>query len=291
MVKKNKVAKVNKGNTKPLFTQSRNWCLTSFNMEYNWEELWKNYNDIIRYMCIGREICPNTGKRHFQGWIQLINKKTLGGVKRIIGDKKIHLESCRGNEYDNDKYCKKENKYEIWGEKIIQGQRTDLELIKKKIEDGVKMVDIAKDHFGDYIRYYSGFNKYKALIEKEKTKNYRKVEVIVLSGKTGTGKTRKAMKEKNIYKIEGQNIKWWDGYEGEKNILIDEYNNDISITQLLNLLDGYQLRLEKKGTHTYANWNKVYITTNLTKYELHENAKKEHRNALFRRIKKWINYK
>ena len=126
------------------------------------------------------------------------------------------------------------------------------------------------------------------MVDKKNRKKFRKVEVVVLSGSTGTGKTRKAMEEAN-YKITGNQLQWWDGYEGEKCICIDEYNNDIGITELLNILDGYELRLPIKGSFTYANWNKVYITTNLTKSQFHSNAKSEHRKALFRRVTKWQN--
>lgn len=281
-----KIAEVSKGNTKPLLYQSRNWCFTDFEL-LQLNRIYNKYQDIIRYICWGLEICPKTKKKHYQGWIQFFNKKTLGGVKKILDNKQIHLEPCRGNEYDNDKYCKKDNNFHSHGTFITQGQRTDLEAIKKKIDDGYNMKQIADDHFSDYIRYHHGLDKYKALVEKEKTKEFRPIEVIILSGKTGIGKTKLAMQEAT-YKIEGDNLKWWDGYDQDKCILIDEYSNNIPITKLLNLLDGYQLRLEIKGSFTYANWNKVYITTNLSKKQLHSNALSEHREALFRRVTKFI---
>ena len=59
---------------------------------------------------------------------------------------------------------------------------------------------------------------------------------------------------------------------------------------MLALLDGYQVRLNQKGTHSYANWNKVFITTNLKPDELHSEAKPAHRDALFRRITIVVNY-
>ena len=90
--------------------------------------------------------------------------------------------------------------------------------------------------------------------------------------------------EEAEYRIQGTQLSWWQDYDGEKCICIDEYNNDVPIGEMLNLLDGYQLRLNVKGSHTYANWTKVYITTNLKLDELHANAKQAHRDALFRRI-------
>ena len=127
------------------------------------------------------------------------------------------------------------------------------------------------------------------MVAKEKTRKFRQVNVEVIEGETGQGKTRHAYGDeaKDIYKIEGDSMQWWDGYEGEKTIVIDEYSNQLPITKLLNILDGYQLRLPIKGGHTYANWTKVYITTNNPWEEWHEHAKPMHRDALKRRITKW----
>jgi len=272
---------------KPKFKQARNWAFTDFQL-LDLEKTYKNYEDIIRYICWGREVCPKTEKVHYQGWIQFVNKKTLGGVKRILGCNKVHLESCRGSEFDNDKYCKKDNDYKTFGKFTCQGSRSDLEAIKKKLDNCKSMYDVANGHFSQYVRYHSGFTKYAGLVAKEKTKGFRKVEVELISGPTGTGKTRTAVESSDDYfKIQGDQLQWFDGYNMEKTLIIDEYSNDVKITKLLSLLDGYQLRLPVKGGFTYANWTKVIITTNLE--DLHLQANAEHLKALHRRITKHTN--
>jgi len=269
--------------SKPEFKQSRNWCFTDFEIR-DIEGIFYKYDDIIRYVCFGQETCPKTKRKHQQGWIQFVNKKTLGGVKRIFASRQIHLEPCYGSESENDKYCQKDNRYTCLGQYVLQGQRTDLEDIKKRLDNQDSMYSISNAHFGDFLRYHSGLYKYAQLVAKERTKKFRNVEVIFYSGKTGTGKTITAMREAT-FKIEGDSLDWWDGYENDKIICIDEYSNQIPVTRLLNILDGYQLRLPIKGGFTYANWNKIYVTTNLTKEELHPFAKDEHQRALIRRIK------
>ncbi len=111
--------------------------------------------------------------------------------------------------------------------------------------------------------------------------------VEIHTGPTGTGKTR-ACYDSDAFMIHGDSLDWWDGYCGEKTLVIDEYSNQISLTKLLGILDGYQLRLPIKGGFTYARWTTVKITTNLG--ELHEKAKWEHRCALERRVTNTINY-
>jgi uncharacterized protein involved in high-affinity Fe2+ transport len=191
--------------------QSRNWCFTSFE-NIDWEKLFDNYKDIIRYLCVGDEICPKTGKKHKQGWLQFVNKKRLGGVKKIIGCNKIHLKACKGTAKENDKYCQKDGNFICFGKYKTQGQRTDLEKIKKMINNDVPMLEIANDHFGDFLRYHQGLYKYKELLLASRANKFRKLNVNVYWGETGKGKTRKAVEENiNAFKIQADQLNWWDG--------------------------------------------------------------------------------
>ncbi len=264
-----------------MFVQSKNWCFTDFEL-LDWEKIFKGDDD-IRYVCWGTESCPKTKKKHYQGWLQYNKKKRLGGIKKVCHSKKLHIESCRGTESENNKYCQKDNKYETLGEYMTQGKRTDLDQLKSVLDMGGSLEDIASENFESFIKYNRGFQEYKKIVDKRLRKKFRKVEVIHIHGTTGSGKTRTAMEStEDLYKIHGDDLQWWDGYDGEKTLLIDEYDNQIACTKLLGILDGYQLRLPIKGSFTYANWNKVYITSNIK--ALHRHAKKCHRRALRRRI-------
>ncbi len=269
--------------------ESRNWQITDFEI-LDFKKIAEVHNDVVRYVCFGTEICPKTHRKHIQAWIQLVNKKTRGGVKRLLGSKVVHLEPMYSTEKDLDRYSKKDGDFQTIGKFICQGQRTDMEAIKKMIDDGATMKDIADVNFMTWCQYSKQFKKYAEMVDREKTKIFRKVKVTVHSGITGTGKTRDAMNQiKYPYLISGDALQWWDGYDGEDTIVIDEYSNDIKITSLLRLLDGYQYRLPTKGGFTYAKWTKVFITTNLE--ELHPQAKQSHRDALERRITSWKNYR
>ncbi len=267
-----------------MFSQSRNWCFTDFEL-LDWRKIYKSDDD-IRYICWGLETCPKTKKKHYQGWIQIEKKKRLGGIKKVCQSKKIHLETCRGTESENEKYCQKDNKYKTIGDYKTQGQRTDLEGLKALIDKGGTLEDIANENFHAFIQYNRGFQEYKKIVDKRLRSVFRTVKTTHLYGKTGTGKTRKAMDSKDVYKISGDSMKWWDGYNGEKTLVIDEYNNQIPCTELLSLLDGYEYRLPIKGSFTYANWDRVIITSNIK--ILHKNARTEHKKALKRRISERI---
>lgn len=260
-------------------SRSRNWAFTDF-LCRDLKSVYVEYSDIIRYIAWGDEIGEESKKRHWQGWVQFTSQKDQSVVQRIMGSG-VHLTKCLGTEIQNEDYCKKDDKFTSMGAYITQGQRTDFEQIKKRLDKEEPMYDIAQDHFSDYLRYHQGFTKYQELVSQSKSKTFRHVTTDLYKGPTGSGKTRKAMEEEP-FKIHASALKWWDGYQGEKTLLIDEYDNQIPCTELLGILDGYQLRLAIKGGFTYARWTKVIITTNLE--DLHQNAKIEHQLALTRRI-------
>lgn len=269
---------------------SRSFCFTSYKSELVHDK------ELIRYIVYQKEVCPKTKRSHIQGYVEFKKPLRMKRSQKLIGDDKCHLEKRRGTRLEAKNYCMKTETrlkdtepYE-WGswEEGGQGARVDL---KEALLSNRTIRDFRDNNPLLYCKYRNGIKDIYGDRTKDETKSFRKVSVEYVYGKTGTGKTRYGMRWKDTYKIEGSNLEWWDGYNGEKNILIDEYNNDIKITKLLNILDGYQLRLPIKGSFTYANWNNVIITSNLTPDELHENARDEHRNALFRRIKKIKNLK
>lgn len=264
---------------------SRAYCFTAFSRPVCDE------HPAIRYMIYGKEKCPKTGKKHYQGYLELHKPARLSALKKIFEDETVHFESRKGTRDQAREYCMKEGRYVEFGDWAAggSGARNDLKKICRKLQQGVPLKEIAMKEPQIYCRYRNGLRDIAAWVQEKSVPEYRKLDVCLICGPTGCGKTRYAMKHAQ-YKIEGRNLKWWQDYDGEDVICIDEYNNDVPITEMLNLLDVYKLRLNVKGGHTYANWTKVYITTNLRPSELHPVAKEEHRNALFRRINRIVNY-
>lgn len=274
---------------------SRSYVFTSFNLNA-FSDFGKKYksglNEKIRYIIFQHEICPTSQKEHIQGYLEFFSPKRIAGTKKLLNDNSIHLEKRRGTREEAQAYCKKKDtrkpnsKPEEYGsfEKGGQGKRNDLKEIIEKCETIEQLMD---EHPDIYCKFRSGLKDIYARKLKKNTKKFRNVHTTLISGETGVGKTRKCVEaEENFFLLTGDQLKkgWFDGYESEKCLIIDEYNNQVDITELLSLLDGYQKRLNVKGSFTYANWEKVYITTNLKLHEIHSKAKKAHRDALKRRI-------
>lgn len=278
--------------------QFKNWAVTLFELDFEWEELDKEQ---FQYVLACQEEGEEKKHRHWQAYVQFKKKTRFTAVKKVFP--KAHIEVCKGTPDENIKYCKKDlEKKRDWFDKETmmyeygtptkQGGRSDLTEIKKLIDDGGSMLSVAESHFGSFVRYNRGFEKYSFLKKMDEAKKFRQVEVIVYWGETGTGKTRKAFAEPDNFLMHASELgkNWWDGYNYEKTLIIDEYDSQVSVTTMLKLLDGYPVRLQTKGGHTWAGWTKVIITNNVDPLEWHTNAKQAHRDALSRRITKTVHF-
>lgn len=222
---------------------SRDYVFTS------WEQ--PKYDDgKCRYICWGVERCPTTGREHWQGFVIFNRTHRVPGAKSILsaGDG-CHLEQRRGTRQQAIDYCRK-------GGDFFESGRLEMYSQKELLDFNIKEIKNLDPLF--YVRYHRGIDKFKI----NESPLWRTVEVTWYWGRAGCGKTKKAMEEEGVYKIDYP-YTWWDGYEDQKIILIDDYDDGM-LTRgfLLNLLDGYPLRLATKGSHTYAKWEKVIITSN-----------------------------
>jgi len=128
------------------------------------------------------------------------------------------------------------------------------------------MLQIAEEYFGDYLRYHRGLEKYQLLNKVDKIPLWRQVKTVVLWGPTGAGKTRSAYAfDQTLFKLsppQSNSLVWWDTYQGQSTLLIDDFYGWIRPHVMLELLDGYPMLNQVKGGHTAAAWTNVIITSN-----------------------------
>lgn len=249
--------------------------------------------DLVSYGCIGEEVGEG-GTPHLQGYLKFAKRTSLKKIGDKLAEllgKRPHIEKAKSVKAAID-YCKKDGKVTEWGDMPKQGKRADLEAAFAAADSSKPMLEVAREHPSVFLRYSRGVEKVRQLHNAKVAEAWREVQCKVYTGPTGCGKTRLAMSIKcedgrEPYKIQGDQLTWWDGYEGESHIVIDEYANNVACTKMLGILDGYKLRLPIKGGFTYARWTHVIITTNLKRDELHPKAGEEHRKAFERRITGW----
>lgn len=222
--------------------------------------------DNVQYMIYQREKCPDTGKLHWQGYIELTKPMRLAAVKQILQDPSVHIEPRKGTQEEAIAYCKKEASrdsppVEI-GTPTKQGRRTDLAEAAK-----LRKSQIIQDYPEIYIKYAKGINELEMIRQKTEQKLRLDIKVIALIGKAGSGKTRFVYDNHpltDIYKLNtnSNGTLWFDGYTDESVLLIDDFYGWIKYTDLLTILDIYPYRCQVKGSYCYAAWKTIYITSN-----------------------------
>lgn len=200
-----------------------------------------------------------SGTPHIQGAVVFRNPRSMNAVKRDLGGR-AHMEKMRGT-WGDQKYCLKDDKVLRDDDYSTQGQRNDLVNFREALKRGAEDYELLEDNLREFAKYPRMIGMARAAYAKKNTREFRKIEVIVMWGPAGCGKTRRAYDE-GAYVFDDYENGWWDGYMGEKVLLIDEFYGGIQYSKLLKLLDGYQHRLKVKGGFTYAAWTKVYITSN-----------------------------
>lgn len=107
----------------------------------------------------------------------------------------------------------------------------------------------------------------------------------VFWGLTGTGKTRRAFEEAGSdCFFKDPRSKFWFGYRGERNVVIDEFRGGIDISHLLRFIDRYPVHVETKGGSMPLLAENIWITSNVHPDFWYPEATPECLNALKRKI-------
>lgn len=213
------------------------------------------------YMVFGYEIAPTTGRPHLQGYHYWKNERSMGRFSMMFGECKVI--KADGTAKHNREYCLKirpgdtpNTKWEEYGEMPQQGKRTDWERA---------VTDLATQDVLDVIRAQPQLAPSQRALREIKSMYlkplHRDVTVTVLYGEAGSGKSRWAYDHyPDLYKKPVGD--WWDGYSGQKAILLDDFYGWIKYHDLLHVLDRYPLNCPVKGGFIQAQWDTVVITSN-----------------------------
>ncbi len=276
-------------------TRYRPWCFTINNptddelTTLHGEAILKQCSHLVWQVEQGTSATP-----HVQGYIRWINGVSLATCRRRISVRG-HFEKARGKPSTQLEYCTKDegriSQGIVHGDfSVSQGSRTDL---SDAIELGT-CTAIAHKYPRVFVKYHRGLKAlFWQLSLKEAQSTLRKdIHVTVLWGDTGFGKTRHVWEKEaatGLYILTSDDKKtWWNGYNGESAILIDDFTGSMNFSALLRLLDMYPVRLDIKHGHTYARFNRVYITSNREPCMWYPNIGERGQAALKRRIHKII---
>lgn len=255
--------------------QAKNWCFTLNNYTAADEEKLAAtaQDERVKYLVYGRELAPETGTPHLQGYIELDRRFRLGQLKRLGGLGGAHLEAARGSGQSNREYCVKDRDVVEFGEACAagQGRRSDIDNVRELVKT-TGSIRVVSDKVTSYqaLRFAEAYLKYHGPTRQWET------QVRWFHGRTGSGKTRRALEEAEgrhdpewipesstpravYWKLACKT--WWDGYDGHDDVILDDFRPDwFSFSYLLGLLDRYPFLVETKGGTRQLLARRIWIT-------------------------------
>lgn len=241
--------------------RSRAWCFTVNNYTENDEELLRATAQDAVYMVFGRER-GESGTPHLQGYVYFGTLKSARRIRTLLPSG-AHHERAKGNSLQNFQYCSKEGDFEEFGERPkTNAEKGEAEQERWKVARECAIAGSLEDVPSDiYVRYY------RALKEIRKDHMGRPEELdgvcgVWLYGDAGTGKSRYAAQEYPGHYMKMPN-KWWDGYQGEDNVVMDDMDPDHAVLRhhLKRWADRYPFIGETKGGAIAIRPKKFIVTS------------------------------
>lgn len=252
----------------PSKNQHRAWCFTlnNYTDQEEKELLLLVQENLVRYIVFGREGKKEGSTPHLQGYIYSTTKYTMQGLKaKIPALKRSHLEPRRGSHNEAMKYCQKEGDYTEIG---LPPKNLNK---KEKITATMLLTNSLRELTDkELISIYSIPSLYKArniLINDVTPKKRPSCCGYWIYGPPGVGKSHvvDAMFPKSFGKAQN---KWWDSYEGQTTVLLDDLDSP-ALGHLLKIwMDKWACRGEIKGGTVPLLHDRFIVTSNYTPQQL-----------------------
>lgn len=194
----------------------------------------------------------------------------LQRIKELLKCSTAHVEKTKGSPQQAWDYCIKEDT-RIDGPWTLgkrpggAGARTDIVAAIDLLRDGKRLADVLDLHPVVVVKYFRGLQAAATLLARPRDPSVAPI-IEIFWGDSGTGKTRKATLENPdaylLTKPNGNGTLWFDGYEGQSCIILDEFYGWVQYDLLLRLLDRYPLRVQTKGGTVEMQATKFVITSN-----------------------------
>jgi hypothetical protein len=221
-------------------SRGRNYCITDFELDREfWTGFFKAKN--LKYVYAGEEVCPTTGKKHWQMFLCFKSARTLRSVINML--KPRHVELMRGSLEQNSAYCSKEGTpaFEL-GCKPAQGARADLAALADEIKLGKRSVRaITEEEPMAYHQYGRTLQRLEDIANSRRVRAWRTAG-LWLHGPTGTGKSHLAFEGYDpathfVFPVRDKG--WWDGYDGQEVVIINDFRGEIPYAEMLQLVDKW----------------------------------------------------
>ena len=132
-----------------------------------------------------------------------------------------------------------------------QGKRSDLDGAVEDIQAGASIREVARAHPVQFIKFNRGLHSLVQMMSEPRRLDMMP-RCFVMFGGTGTGKSARAWGlsgtfPTGMYAKSAALGNWWDMYQGEEAVFLDEFRGQMTITDFLQLVDVYPWISQNKG--------------------------------------------
>lgn len=225
-------------------------------------------SDKFSYMVYQKER-GESGTQHYQIYVQMPSSRALSTLRNLIPN--THWEIQRGTNEQARDYCMKQDtridgpwefgEFKPSGGK--QGKRTDLDDVIELVRQKRPREEYA--FTSTYVKYHRGLEAIRLIAVPPYEHNDVRGEWYY--GPSGTGKSRKAFEENPTAYRKSQN-KWFDGYDNQDVIIIDDLDTPTLGHYLKIWADRYPCTGEIKCGTVQLTHKKIIVTSNYSIDEL-----------------------
>lgn len=257
-----------------LLAQSANWCFTLNNYTDEQEEVIQAFaadTSKCKYLVYGREVGLE-GTPHLQGYMEVTPRQRGHVLKTKLGIAEIHLEARKGKGYQAADYCKKDgNIYEV-GTAPAPPKDADAKARWRAV--------LAQCIAGNWSELQEQ-EPYLWLTQEKKLRSHYVCKKMVdhldnewIYGPTGTGKSRDARSRYPDAYIKDASTHWWDGYNGESVVIIEDLDKyHVKMGYYLKIWgDHYSFPAQIKGGQMMVRPDKIIVTSNYSPSEIWQDA-------------------
>ncbi len=239
------------------------------------------------------------GLFHYQCYVEFKKAIEWNTVNAIFSPvrKRCHVEGARTNANVNIRYCSKldsrcmDHDHSLagqWGRAKQSGGSCQVAI---KIQNKMPVAQVVDEHPGFALLNMTNINNFVSYVKGPRKKQ---PEIVILCGKTGSGKSQFCVKEyPDAYWVNPPTVSgkvWWGNYHSQDVCVLDDFHAGwFPLTMLLRLLDSTPYMVHPKGHETIFNSGVLVFTSNIDPRDWYKNFKGDakHKKALERRIREF----
>ena len=240
--------------------------------------------ELYVYHVYGKEV-GESGTPHYQGFIIFKDKLSLTSLKVLIP--RAHYEVAKGKNKQAADYCKKDGDYKEFGVLPEEPSVKGGEALKERYETAFKQAkcgDLDSIDTDLLIKHYRTLKQIRIDYVNE-LPPLDQTAGIWIYGDSGVGKSSYARKTYPGAYVKNCN-EWWDGYQQQNTVIIDDFYGWIKYDEILKICDRYPYQVPIKGGYEQFTSKRIIITSNepIENWYKGDWYKEEQLKALKRRI-------